>query len=51
MGIIFEKVNEKQVLDLSVKKNISAYDASYVWLTKSKKINLLTLDEKLKDLK
>ena len=47
IGILFEKVDEKQVLDLALNKSITAYDASYVWLAKSKKIKLLTLDERL----
>ena len=47
MGILFEKVDEKEVLRLALKKNITSYDASYVWLAKSQNIKLLTLDEKL----
>ncbi len=47
MGILFEKVNEKEVFRFAVRNGITAYDASYVWLAKSKKIDLLTLDEKL----
>jgi len=47
MGIIFEKINGKEVFDLSLEKSISIYDASYAWLAKSKKIKLLTLDESL----
>jgi predicted nucleic acid-binding protein len=50
MGILFEKVNEKKVLRLALSKNITAYDASYVWLAKSKKLKLLTLDEKLENI-
>jgi predicted nucleic acid-binding protein len=49
MGIIFEKINEKDVFRLALKSNISAYDAAYVWLAKSKKTKLLTLDERLED--
>jgi predicted nucleic acid-binding protein len=47
MGIIFEKINEKDVFRLALKSNISAYDAAYVWLAKSKKTKLLTLDERV----
>jgi predicted nucleic acid-binding protein len=47
MGITFEKVDEIKVLSLALAKNITAYDASYVWLANSKKIKLLTLDERL----
>ena len=46
MGILFEKVNEKEVFHFAVRNSITAYDASYVWLAKSKKLDLLTLDEK-----
>ncbi len=48
IGILFEKVDEKEVLRLALKNGISAYDAAYVWLAKSRKLKLLTLDEKLK---
>ena len=47
MGIFFEKTNEKEVFRLALKNEISAYDAAYVWLAKSRKISLLTLDEGL----
>ena len=49
MGIHFEKVDEKGVLRLALKKSITSYDASYVWLAKSRNIGLLTLDEKLEN--
>jgi predicted nucleic acid-binding protein len=38
MGIIFENVDEKEVFRLALENNISAYDASYVWLAKSRNI-------------
>ena len=47
MGIFFEQINEKEVLRLAIKKSISVYDASYLWMAKSRKLKLLTLDEKL----
>ena len=47
MGILFEKIDEKEVMLLALQKNITGYDASYVWLAKSKKTKLLTLDERL----
>jgi predicted nucleic acid-binding protein len=49
IGILFEKVDEKQVLGLALNKSITAYDASYVWLAKSQNIGLLTLDERLEN--
>lgn len=39
----------KQVLDLVLRKGITSYDASYMWLAKSQKIKLLTLDERLEN--
>jgi predicted nucleic acid-binding protein len=50
LGILFEKVNEKEVYRFAVRNSISAYDASYLWLAKSKKLELLTLDEKLENI-
>lgn len=35
LGILFEKIDEKEVLSLAVQKSITAYDASYVWLAKT----------------
>lgn len=43
-----ETINFYDVLDLALEKNISFYDASYLYLAKSKKINLLSLDHSLK---
>ena len=50
LGIFFEKTDEKEVLNLALQKSITAYDASYVWLAKSKNIKLLTLDKKLESI-
>ena len=50
MGILFEKVNEKEVFRFAVRNGITAYDASSIWLAKSKKLDLLTLDEKLENI-
>jgi predicted nucleic acid-binding protein len=50
MGILFKKVNEKEVFRFAVRNGITAYDASYVWLAKSNKLDLLTLDEKLENI-
>ena len=47
LGIHFDKIDDKEVLRLALTKNISAYDAAYVWLAKSRKVKLLTLDERL----
>jgi len=50
LGILFENVNEKEVFRLAIKEKISAYDACYVWLAKSRKVKLLTLDKRLEKL-
>jgi predicted nucleic acid-binding protein len=50
MGILFENVNVKEVFRFAVRNGITAYDDSYVWLAKSKKLDLLTLDEKLENI-
>lgn len=51
MGILFEKVDEKEVFRFAIRNAITAYDASYVWLAKSKKLELLTLDEKIENIR
>ncbi len=41
-------IDKKKVLNLSIKKNLTFYDASYLYLAKTNKAKLLTLDKKLK---
>ena len=48
LDIVEEKINYLQVLKLALSKKISFYDASYLYLAKSKKISLLSLDHSLK---
>jgi len=43
-----EKIDYLQVLKLALSRKISFYDASYLYLARSNKINLLTLDHSLK---
>jgi len=43
-----ELLDFHDVLDLALEKNLSFYDAPYLYLAKSKKIDLLTLDHSLK---
>lgn len=43
-----EAINFHDVLNLALEKNLSFYDASYLYLAKSKKVKLLTLDHSLK---
>ena len=37
-----------EVFKLAEKKNLTVYDAGYLWLAKNKKIKLQTLDKQLK---
>lgn len=46
--IVEEKVDYLQVLKLSLSKNLTFYDASYLYLARSNHIPLLTLDHSLK---
>jgi len=48
--ITLEEVNFRQAFSLSLSKDLSFYDASYVYLAKTKRAKLLTLDSKMKKL-
>src|SRR3989338_675609 len=48
--ITLEEVNFRQAFSLSLTKDLSFYDASYVYLAKTKRAKLLTLDSKMKKL-
>ena len=48
--IKYTEVKLDEVLKISLEKDISAYDASYLWLSKKKGYKLLTLDKKLQNL-
>lgn len=48
--IEFEEIDFQDVLDLSLNKNLSIYDASYLHLAQANNLLLLTLDKKLKNL-
>lgn len=50
MKINQEELRFEDVLSLSLDKNCSVYDASYLWLTKKHNIPLLTLDRKMNEL-
>lgn len=50
LHINFFPIKQESVLRLSLKHNISFYDASYLYLAKANKCELLTLDKKLKNL-
>lgn len=45
--IIFTDINTVKTMELAVKLGISFYDASYIYLAKSNKRKLLTLDHSL----
>ena len=49
-NIKLDGVQFKEVLKVSLDKGITVYDASYLWLSRNKKVKLLTLDEKLQKL-
>lgn len=48
--IEYHEVDLKEVLTLSIEKDLTVYDASYLYLSKTNKLPLLTLDERLKKL-
>jgi predicted nucleic acid-binding protein len=48
--ISYFKIENKSVLKLAVELELSGYDASYLWLAKEQKAELLTWDKKLKKL-
>jgi predicted nucleic acid-binding protein len=47
MEIDFQDISLEQVLQFSVEKDISVYDATYLCLAKQEKIPLLSLDKKI----
>ncbi|MBI2327619.1 type II toxin-antitoxin system VapC family toxin [Candidatus Curtissbacteria bacterium] len=48
LGISCENIDSYGAFLISQKENLSVYDASYVWLARSKNFPLLTLDAKLR---
>lgn len=48
--IFLKEVNLKQVLNLSISRNLSVYDAVYLYIAKSESLPLLTLDKELQKL-
>ena len=47
LPITYQEVDFDKILQLAFKKQISAYDAAYVYLAQTKKLLLLSLDRKL----
>lgn len=50
IGISCEDVDDYETFIISQKLGLTVYDASYVWLAKSKDIPLLSLDRRMKKL-
>lgn len=49
LDIKLQVIDLEETLYLSLEKNCSVYDASYLYLTQKNSIPLLTLDRKLKE--
>jgi len=50
LDIKCEVINFEEALKIAEKANLSFYDASYLWLARSKNLPLLTLDDRLRRL-
>lgn len=50
MNIEYQNINFQKTFELSLKHNLSFYDASYLYLAKVNKCKLLTLDKKLAEI-
>ena len=50
IDITYQDINFEQLIRLSIDNNLSAYDASYLYLAQKENTKLLTLDTKLKNL-
>lgn len=48
--IVFEEISYLKVLHLALKKRLTFYDASYLYLAQTKQVSLLTLDQRLRAL-
>ncbi|OGD55794.1 hypothetical protein A3I57_02005 [Candidatus Beckwithbacteria bacterium RIFCSPLOWO2_02_FULL_47_23] len=48
MEIELLPVKFEEVFELAEKKNLTIYDAGYLWLARNKKVKLQTLDKQLK---
>lgn len=47
LKVKYEEVDFSKTFEISIKHNISAYDAAYVYLSKLHQVPLLSLDQKL----
>jgi predicted nucleic acid-binding protein len=48
LDIHYVDVDHESVLELAIERGITAYDASYLWLSRALKAPLVTLDARLK---
>jgi predicted nucleic acid-binding protein len=48
LGIAMAEVDHDKALDLAEETNLTAHDASYLWLARSLGAELVTLDDRLK---
>ena len=47
LGLRFRAINQEEVVRLGLATGLSAYDASYLWLSRALDMPLVTLDRKL----
>jgi predicted nucleic acid-binding protein len=47
LGLRFRGINQEEVVRLGLATGLSAYDASYLWLSRALDLPLVTLDRKL----
>jgi predicted nucleic acid-binding protein len=47
LGLRFRGINQEEVVRLGLATGLSAYDASYLWLSRALDMPLVTLDRKL----
>jgi predicted nucleic acid-binding protein len=47
LDVDYVEVDHEAVLDLAVEKGVTAYDASYLWLSRALRAPLVTFDERL----
>lgn len=50
IDIEYAEIDLSETFELALKEDLSAYDASYVWLSRKENIPLLTLDRKMQKL-
>jgi len=48
LDIKFVEVDHDEVLDVALEKDLTVYDAAYLWLARSLNVPLATLDRKLR---